>query len=101
MTQKTQKELILDHLRNFGTLEPLEALREYGIYRLGARISELRSQGGGSNQQGNGRLKEQHNRQDGSFRKVQTNSNARSSKRASKPIKSQQYGTRNHHRAAE
>lgn len=46
MTQKTQKELILDHLRNFGTLEPLEALREYGIYRLGARISELRSQGG-------------------------------------------------------
>lgn len=45
MTQKTQKELILDHLRNFGTLEPLEALREYGIYRLGARISELRSQG--------------------------------------------------------
>lgn len=47
MTQKTQKELILDHLRNFGTLEPLEALREYGIYRLGARISELRSQGGG------------------------------------------------------
>lgn len=42
MTQKTQKELILDHLRNFGTLE---ALREYGIYRLGARISELRSQG--------------------------------------------------------
>lgn len=45
MTQKKQKELILDHLRNFGTLEPLEALREYGIYRLGARISELRSQG--------------------------------------------------------
>ena len=45
MTQKTQKELILDHLRNFGTLEPLETLREYGIYRLGARISELRSQG--------------------------------------------------------
>ena len=45
MTQKTQKELIIDHLRNFGTLEPLEALREYGIYRLGARISELRSQG--------------------------------------------------------
>lgn len=42
MTQKTQRELILDHLRNF---EPLEALREYGIYRLGARISELRSQG--------------------------------------------------------
>lgn len=45
MTQKTQKELILDHLRNFGTLEPLEALRESGIYRLGARISELQSQG--------------------------------------------------------
>ena len=41
----TQKELILDRLRNFGTLEPLEALREYGIYRLGAMISELQSQG--------------------------------------------------------
>lgn len=46
---KTQKDYILEHLDRFGALEPLEALREYGIYRLGARISELRSKGVGIN----------------------------------------------------
>lgn len=42
---KSQKEVILMHLRMFGDIEPLTALREYGVYRLGARISDLRHEG--------------------------------------------------------
>ena len=41
----TQKRLILEHLRRFGSIEPMTALREYGCYRLSGRISELRSEG--------------------------------------------------------
>lgn len=41
----TQKKVILQHLKRFGSIEPLTALREYGCYRLGARISDLRSEG--------------------------------------------------------
>lgn len=41
----TQKTAILDHLKRFGSIEPLTALREYGCYRLGARISDLRHDG--------------------------------------------------------
>ena len=41
----TQKKLILAHLKNYGSIEPLTALREYGIYRLGSRICDLRKEG--------------------------------------------------------
>lgn len=41
----TQKRLILEHLKRFGSIEPMTALREYGCYRLSGRISELRSEG--------------------------------------------------------
>lgn len=41
----TQKKVILAHLKRFGSIEPLTALREYGCYRLGARIADLRSDG--------------------------------------------------------
>lgn len=41
----SQKEMILQHLRQFGSIEPLTALREYGCYRLGARIADLREDG--------------------------------------------------------
>lgn len=41
----TQKSVLLKHLKEFGSIEPLTALREYGIYRLGARIADLRSEG--------------------------------------------------------
>lgn len=41
----TQKSVILDHLKRFGNIEPLTALREYGCYRLGARIADLRRDG--------------------------------------------------------
>lgn len=41
----SQKELILGHLKRYGSIEPLTALREYGCYRLGARIADLRQEG--------------------------------------------------------
>lgn len=41
----SQKEYILQHLRAYGSIEPLTALREYGCYRLGARIADLRHEG--------------------------------------------------------
>lgn len=41
----TQKTVVLRHLKRFGSIEPLTALREYGIYRLGARVADLRSEG--------------------------------------------------------
>jgi len=39
----TQKQEILDHMLNIGPISPIEALREYGCFRLAARISDLRN----------------------------------------------------------
>lgn len=41
----TQKDLILSHLRDKGTITSMEAIREYGITRLGAVIFFLREDG--------------------------------------------------------
>lgn len=41
----SQKAYILLHLQTYGSIEPLTALREYGCYRLGARIADLRHEG--------------------------------------------------------
>ncbi len=41
----TQNDIVLAHLRTSGPITPLQALREYGIMRLGARIYDLRRQG--------------------------------------------------------
>ena len=41
----TQKEQIAAHLKAKGWITPLEALNEYGCFRLAARISELREDG--------------------------------------------------------
>ena len=41
----TQHERILHHLEDVGSLTQSEALQEYGISRLSARISELKSAG--------------------------------------------------------
>lgn len=43
--KNTQKQFILQHLKQFGSIEPLTALREYGCYRLGAVIFNLRTEG--------------------------------------------------------
>ena len=41
----TQCERILQWLRDEGSITPLDALREFGCMRLGARIWDLRHQG--------------------------------------------------------
>lgn len=41
----TQKQRVLRHLQTFGTITPLEALKEYGIMRLASRISDLKKEG--------------------------------------------------------
>lgn len=45
MKAPTQKQMIAEHLGRFGSIEPLEALREYGVYRLGAVIFSLKADG--------------------------------------------------------
>lgn len=37
----TQCEKILRHLRDFGQITPIEALADYGVMRLGARIEVM------------------------------------------------------------
>lgn len=42
---QTHKRLIREHLLNGGSITALEALRDFGCYRLASRISDLRSEG--------------------------------------------------------
>lgn len=41
----TQAEKVLRHLKTVGTITPMDAIREYGCLRLGARICDLRRAG--------------------------------------------------------
>jgi len=41
----SQKQTILNHLKGGSHITPLEAIGLYGVYRLAARIFELRSEG--------------------------------------------------------
>ena len=41
----TQAERILRHLSDVGSITPLEALSEYGVYRLAAVVCKLRKDG--------------------------------------------------------
>lgn len=41
----TQRQFILQHLKRYGCIEPITALSEYGCYRLGAIIFNLRKDG--------------------------------------------------------
>ena len=41
----TQCEKILRHLQDVGSISPLDAMEQYGIMRLAARISNLRDMG--------------------------------------------------------
>ena len=41
----TQKAQILDHLKQGKTITPMEALQEYGCFRLAAAIYDLRGEG--------------------------------------------------------
>ena len=41
----TQKDTIIHHINQYGSITPLEALPRYGIMRLASRVSELRNEG--------------------------------------------------------
>lgn len=41
----TQCERILRHMQDYGSITQAEAVTEYGCYRLGARIFDLKSRG--------------------------------------------------------
>lgn len=41
----TQTEQVLRHLQDYGSITQVEAIRDYGIMRLGARIWDLKRQG--------------------------------------------------------
>jgi hypothetical protein len=40
----TQTDMILRHMQTFGSITPVEALKEYGCFRLAARINDLRAE---------------------------------------------------------
>ena len=42
-----QTEVILEHMRRYGSITPAEAYDSYGIMRLGARIWDLKHDGVG------------------------------------------------------
>ena len=41
----TQCEQILDYMKQFGSINPLQALQDIGCFRLASRISDLKKQG--------------------------------------------------------
>jgi hypothetical protein len=41
----TQTETILAHLQAGGSITPIDALREFGCFRLAARIKDIRDEG--------------------------------------------------------
>ena len=41
----TQCDRILRHLKDYGSITSLEAISEYGIYRLASRITDLKRRG--------------------------------------------------------
>ena len=44
-TKMTQCDRILRHLEDLGSITSLEAIRDYGIYRLASRITDLKKRG--------------------------------------------------------
>lgn len=43
--KKTQAQLIIEYMDEFGSITPLEAIRDLGVYRLSARISDIKKMG--------------------------------------------------------
>ncbi len=41
----TQSDRILRHLQDVGEITPMDAIRDYGIMRLGARVFDLKKMG--------------------------------------------------------
>lgn len=40
-----QRDRVLEYMRQYGSITPLDAIRDIGCYRLAARINELRGLG--------------------------------------------------------
>lgn len=41
----TQSERIVRHLRDYGSITSVEAMKEYGVMRLASRVSDLKKAG--------------------------------------------------------
>ena len=41
----TQCDMVLRHLKDFGTITSIEAITDYGILRLASRVSDLKRRG--------------------------------------------------------
>lgn len=41
----TQCELIVKYMKQFGSINPMQALQDIGCFRLASRISDLKNQG--------------------------------------------------------
>ena len=41
----TQKELVLQYIKDFGSITPMQAFSDLGITKLATRISEMRKDG--------------------------------------------------------
>ncbi len=41
----TQCEQIIDYMKQFGSINPLQALQDIGCFRLASRISDLKKKG--------------------------------------------------------
>lgn len=41
----TQNEMIIQYIKDYGSITPLEALQEFGCMRLASRIRELKKKG--------------------------------------------------------
>ena len=41
----TQKERVLQYMQDFGSVNPLQAMKDLGVMRLAARISDLKEEG--------------------------------------------------------
>lgn len=43
---QTQREMILQYMKDNGSITPVDAMREFGCMRLGARIWDLKNKDG-------------------------------------------------------
>ena len=44
-SRPTQAQMVLDYIREFGSITQFEAIRDLGVMRLASRVSELKKNG--------------------------------------------------------
>ena len=45
MQKPTQNDLIITYIKTFGSITPLDAIRDLGVMRLASRIADLKKMG--------------------------------------------------------